>query len=109
MRQTNVILHHPRNVTARSRPASTWKWKHILTPLQQPIKQEENDGGGIQFLPSDIKGLTSKLQLLLGEFAAGNRSSTRNEIVFILDELLRRKSISRKEYTEINSYLSRCL
>ena len=106
VRQTNVILH-PRNVTARSRPTATWKWNHMLTPLQQPIKQENGDG--IQFLPSDIKGLTSKLQLLLAEFAAGNRSSTRNEIVFILDELLRRKSISRKEYTEINSYLSRCL
>ena len=108
VKQTNVMLH-PRNLEAQSRPTTTWKWKHILTPLQQPIKQEEKSGEGIQFLPSDIKGLTSKLQLLLGEFAAGNRSSTRNEIVFILDELLRRKSISRKEYTEINSYLSRCL
>ena len=108
VKQTNVI-NHPQNITARSRPASTWKWKHILTPIMQPIKKENIDGDGIQFLPSDIKGLTSKLHLLLAEFAAGNRSSTRNEIVFILDELLRRKKISRKEYTDINSYLSKCL
>ena len=106
---TNV-MHHPRNVTAHSRPTSTWKWNHILTPIHHTIKKEEDvDGDGIQFLPGDIKGMTSKLQLLLAEFAVGNRSSTRNEIVFILDELLRRKNISRKEYTDINSYLSRCL
>jgi len=109
IKQTNLIFH-PRNVTARSRPKSTWKWTHILTPIRQPIKKEKKDGEGIiQFLPSDIKGLTSKLQLLLAEFAAGNRSSTRNEIVIILDELLRRKKISRAEYTDINSYLSQCL
>ena len=71
--------------------------------------QVTSSGTGIQFLPRDIKGLTTKLHLLLAEFAAGNRTSTRNEIVFILDELLKRKKISRKEYTEINSYLSRCL
>ena len=109
VKQTNV-MHHPQNVTAHSRPTSTWKWNHILTPIHHPIKKEEDvDGDGIQFLPGDIKGMTSKLQLLLAEFAAGNRLSTRNEIVFILDELLRRKKISRKEYTDINSYLTRCL
>ena len=57
----------------------------------------------IQFLPGDIKGLTTKLNLLLAEFAAGNTSSTRNEIVYILDELLRRKEISHEEYRDINS------
>ena len=56
-----------------------------------------------------IIGLTRKLKLLLAEFAAVTRSLRPNEIVFILDELLRRKKISRKEYTENNSYLSRCL
>ena len=109
VKQTNVMLH-PRNLKSSSRPTTTYKWKHILTPVQQPIKKEENIyGDGIQFLPSDIKGLTSKLHLLLAEFVAGNRSLTRNEIVFILDELLRRKKISRKEYADINLYLSRCL
>lgn len=73
-------------------------------------KTTRSSGDGIiQYLPKDINGLTTKLQLLLGEFAAGNRTSTRNEIVFILDELLRRKKLSRKEYRDINSYLSRCL
>ena len=110
VKQTNV-MHHPQNVTARNRPASTWKWKHILTPIHHPIKKEEEEDIDGDVLTGDIKGMTSKLHLLLAEFAAGNRSSTRNEIVFILDELLRRKKISRREYTDINSYLylSKCL
>ena len=62
-------------------------------------------GNGLVFLPGDIKGLETKLTYLLGEYRAGNRSSTRNEIVPILDELLRRKVISRKEYKEINTFL----
>ena len=83
-KQTNV-MSRPRGVKRRiSRPTTTYKWRYIL--------QESHDGKGIvQYLPDDIKGLTTKLNLLLAEFAAGNTSSTRNEIVYILDELLRRK------------------
>ena len=33
----------------------------------------------------DIKGLTTKFNILLADFAAGNTSSTQNEIVYILD------------------------
>ena len=59
----------------------------------------------IQYLPGDIKGLQTKLNYLLAEYRAGNRLSTRNEIVPILDELLRRRKISRKEYKDINTFL----
>ena len=100
VRQTNVI-NHPRNVTKHSRPTTTYKWKYILSSLHTVA------GEGIHFLPVDIKGMTSKLNLLLAEYSAGNRTSTRNEIVSIIDELLRRKRISRTEYKDINSYLSK--
>ena len=116
--QTNV-MNHPRNIVeGRSRPKATYKWRHILEPLQQKQQTQrldedadnEHGDGVVQFLPGDIKGLSTKLNLLLAEYAAGNKSTlTRNEIVSILDELLRRKQISRKEYTDINTYLSRCL
>ena len=67
---------------------------------------KNNDGDGIQFLPGDIKGLGTKQNYLLAEYRAGNRSSlTRNQIVPILDELLRKKRISRKEYRDINTFL----
>ena len=70
------------------------------------LNKNNDDGDGIQFLPGDIKGLETKLNYSSGEYRAGNRSSlTRNQIVTILDELLRRKRISRKEYREINTFL----
>ena len=132
--QTN-LLQRPRDMKKGDRPRATAKWKmlhekdgtgivssssssyHHYSPfsyLQNYIdhntKRYEDDGltvvsaSGI-FLPGDIKGLTVKLNLLLAEFRAGN-TNTRNEIVSILDELLRRKRMSRKEYTSINNYLS---
>ena len=65
-----------------------------------------SSGDGIQFLPGDIKGLQTKLGYLLGEYRAGNRSSlTYNQIVSILDELLRRKRLSRSEYRDINTFI----
>ena len=67
---------------------------------------KNNDGDGIQFPPGDIKGLGTKQNYLSAEYRAGNSSSlTRNQIVQILDELLRRKRISRKEYRDINTFL----
>ena len=104
------IADHPRGVQDTSRPARTFKRKTILESILDKKKEGEGDatGSGIQFLPGDIKGMSTKLNLLLAEFRAGNKS-TRNEIVFILDELLRRKRISRKEYTDINTFLATSL
>ena len=107
-------MTYPQNVIeGQSRPITTYKWENILVPLQQQQQEarvttgedvdDEQSGEGIQFLPGDIKGLTTKLNLLLAEFAAGNTSSTRNKIVYILDERLRRKQISRTEYRDISS------
>ena len=96
--QTDLMLY-PRNVTKDSRPQNTSK-RRLLERFRAPT------GNGVTvFLPGHTKGITSKLNLLLAEFRAGNTSSTRNEIVSILDELSRRKRISRKEYTEINNFL----
>ena len=134
--RTNVMYNIQNVVIGRSKPKTTYKWRNIIEPLQEEHFSSEDEsssysdgdqytdsdgekwydtkyslknGEGIQFLPADIKGLTSKLNLLLAEYDAGNRSSTRNEIVAILDELLRRKEISQKEYKHINSYLAKCL
>ena len=45
-------------------------------------------GEGVVYLPGDINGLTKKLQLLAAEFFAGN-TTVRNELVHVLDALLR--------------------
>ena len=47
------------------------------------LNKNNDDGDGIQFLPGDIKGLETKLNYLLGEYRAADKSSlTRNQIVF---------------------------
>ena len=69
-------------------------------------EMKEQKGFGIQFLPGDITGLIKKLHLLLGEFRAGNKSSTKNQIVAILDELLRRNYLNQEEYNAVCSTIS---
>ena len=94
------VLNNPNNILAGSRPTTTWKWKNVLS------KFTAKAGQGIEFLPSDIKGLQSKFTYLLGEFQAGNTSVTlRNKIVAISDELLRRNAISRQEYQRVNDHI----
>ena len=61
-------------------------------------------GYGVVYLPGDVKGLTDKLDLLLAEFLAGN-TTVRNELVYVLDALLRLKQLTRREYTDINNRL----
>ena len=56
-------------------------------------------------LPGDIKGLTDRLHLLLVEFYAGN-TTIRNELVYVLNALLRLQQLTRREYTDINNRLA---
>ena len=68
--------------------------------------EKENFGSGIQFLPGDIEGLIEQLHLLLAESRAGNKSSTRNQIVAILDQLRRLNHLSQEEYNAVCEELS---
>ena len=97
---TNV-MSYPNNLRKNSHVKGTYKWKKIF----QKFGNVHHEGNGIKFLPADIKGLQTKLAYLLGEFQAGNTSATRNEIVSISDELLRRKNISQSEYRRINDFI----
>ena len=99
VRQTNLITS-PNNLRPNSRINSTYKMREIFKKFPQ-VEQ----GEGIDFLPSDIKSLQTKLCYLLGEFRAGNTAATRNEIVAIADNLLKRKHISSAEYKIINDFI----
>ena len=105
--QTNAI-EYPNNVTRDSNIKVTTKWQRIFplfdTMDNDPMWESKEGDGIVQFLPSDIKVLQTKLCYLLGEFRAGN-TTTREEIVPISDELLRRKKISLDEYKCINSFI----
>ena len=98
VKQTNV-MRHPQNQRPNSQPKSTYKWREIF-------KNMGEEGHGIEFLPSDIISLKQELVYLLGEYRAGNTSATRNQIVAIADNLLKRKHISKLEYRKINDYIA---
>ena len=60
------------------------------------------------YLPGDINGLTKKLHLLAAEVFASN-TSDRNELVRVLDALLRLKQLTHKEYADITACLAASL
>ena len=65
-------------------------------------------GNGVLYLPGDISRLTKKLPLFAAEFFAGN-PTVRNELVHVLDALLRLKQLIRKEYADITARLAASL
>ena len=113
--RTNA-LEMPHRTSPNDRPKNTAKWRFFkdigLVPGNEDDdededddefedaddEQKEEDGSGIQFLPGDINGLIEQLHLLLAEHRAGNKSSTKNQIVAILDQLLRLNYLNQEEY-----------
>ena len=65
-------------------------------------------GEGVVYRPRDINGLARKLQLLAAEFFAGT-TTVRNELVHVLDALLKLKQLTRIEYTNITARLAASL
>ena len=57
-------------------------------------------GEGVVYLSGDINGFTKKLHLLAAELFAG-KTTVRNELVHVLDTLLRLKLLTHREYTDI--------
>ena len=106
------------NARPNERPRTTTKWKFFkkigLVPGTEDDDEIENEsdnekeeqGSGITFLPGDINGLIEQLHLLLAEHRAGNKSSTENQIVAILDQLLRRNYLNQEEYNAVCRTLS---
>ena len=68
------------------------------------VENESATGDGVNFLPTDINSLEKKLQVLVGEFLAGNKT-TRNQIVAVLDNLRERRIIGEKEYSRVSKLL----
>ena len=70
-----------------------------------PNRKDEKIGHGVVYLPGTVEGLYEKFCLLVAEYKAGN-TTTRNEIVAVLDELRNRNLITEKQYTGCNNWLS---
>ena len=113
LERTNA-LEMPHRTSPNDRPKNTAKWKffkqiglvpgHEMDEMDEEEKEEQ--GSGITFLPGDINGLIEQLHLLLAEHRAGNKSSTKNQIVAILDQLLRRNYLNQEEYNAMCGAIS---
>ena len=111
--RTNV-LEFPHKINSSNRPRNTSKYEFLTEKFGElesekeesddeykSEEEEKKDGTGIYFLPGDINGLINQLHLLLAEFRAGNKSATKNQIVAILDELLKRNYLTQDEYNGV--------
>jgi len=57
----------------------------------------------VKFLPKTVKELKERFNKLLREYDLESKYEHRNELVFLLDELLRREGIDRDEYKKLNN------
>ena len=122
--EATQVIFHPQVTSKNDRPTTTTKYTEILhdlkasyvpeqetqegetegTDYESTVEEEEETeqgGMGIKYLPSDKKGLTDRLRLLLAERQAGNNVSTTPEIVAILDALLQMGEINRVQYNSL--------
>src|SRR6218665_3537186 len=74
-----------------------WKYKNIIKPIWDA---KTGKGVDVIVLPQDSNALVEMLDLRMSSFKAGN-TGLRNEIVGILDELLRQKVIDPKSYKKL--------
>ena len=58
----------------------------------------------MKFLPATVDGLVERFRELFREFKKGKHKH-RNELVFLLDELLRQEGIDRDQYKQLNTVL----
>ena len=100
------------------------KWKKIIKPIWEAIKEQEEDeyqefeepedddpqpgtsGEGLKILPSDPNALINRFDLLFSSKKAGH-TGVRNEIVSILDELKRQGVISVQDYKKLNRIIKK--
>jgi len=82
------------------KPASSrsLKYVNVVGPLYDKYMRKK---GGAVFLSSDPNALVKRLNLLIASAKAGNNGAINNEIVAILDELLRLECIDRASYKNV--------
>ena len=105
--------NNPNNNNPKS--SSSPKWKKIIKPIWEAIKEQEEDeddpqpgtsGSGLKILPSDPNALINRFDLLFSSQKAGH-TGVRNEIVSILDELKRQGVINVQQYKKLNHIIKK--
>ena len=71
--------------------------------------EEELTDDAVRFLPTTRQDLQKRFSELFGEFTRNKKYETGNELVFLLDEMLRRERITLSEYEKLNNILAKTL
>ena len=90
-----IINADQRDALMENVSANNLTMESLLTQLKQ-VKI----GRGLSFLPRVTNGLLSKMKDLLAEYAGEKTDQLRTKLLAILDELLQRKAISKKEHVD---------
>ena len=112
-------LNIPNKTEPSQKPGNTSKWKFLKhvgivndepesDEYEDPLSESEDkkEGEGVSFLPGNIEGLLEQFRLLFAEFCAGNKSSTKKQMVAILDQLLKRGYLNQDEYNAMCEKIS---
>ena len=117
LNRTNA-LNSPNKTAPSQKPKVTAKWKFLRevgiikdepesdNDEFEEESEDEKEGKGIDFLPGNIEGLLEQFRLLFAEFRAGNKSSTKKQMVAILDQLLKQKYLNQDEYNAMCEKIS---
>ena len=70
---------------------------------------EDETNPKVKLLPTIPEGLRKRFGKLFFEFMRQQKHEHRNELVFLIDELLRQEAITRDEYKLLNNFLSESL
>ena len=105
MYTTNVLYKNNDTSHPRPRSSKSEKWIKILRPIwiNRPSSIQEKTGGVIYLSQNPIE-LTNRLALLIAEYQSGNKT-TQNEIVAIIDTLLKQNILTKDQYKKLNSSL----
>ena len=103
--ETNAMKQNNDPTSTKPKGSRGQKWRVYVKPIWDMYKTSEDiekDGSGI-ILPSDPSALLERFDLLVASKQAGN-TGVKNEIVSILDELLRQKVIDKNQYKHMLTY-----
>ena len=107
--ETNAMRQNNDPTSTKPKGSRGQKWRVYVKPIWDMYKDMEKDGSGTSraakplILPSDPSALLERFDLLVASKQAGN-TGVQNEIVSILDELLRQKIIDRNQYKNMLTY-----
>ena len=112
-------LNIPNKTEVSQKPGNTAKMRFLKQvgivndeaesdEYEDPLSESEDKkkGEGVNFLPGNIEGLVEQFRLLFAEFCAGNKSSTKKQMVAILDQLLKRRYLNQDEYNAMCEKIS---